>query len=66
MVILRIWKIVKEFDCEGEKREILDWYHLVENLNSFSAVQKVVRDTILKPQRLLSINTQDVSRNKLR
>lgn len=28
-----IWKIVKEFDCEGEKREILDWYHLVENLN---------------------------------
>ena len=28
-----IWKLVKEFKCEGKKREILDWYHLVENLN---------------------------------
>jgi len=27
-----IWKLVKQFDCPGEKREILDWFHLVENL----------------------------------
>lgn len=28
-----IWKIVKQFNCPGEKREILDWYHLMENLH---------------------------------
>ena len=28
-----IWKIVKNWDCPGEKREILDWFHLVENLH---------------------------------
>lgn len=35
-----IWKIVKEFDCEGEKREILDWYHLVENLHKIKGSVK--------------------------
>jgi len=28
-----IGKIVKNWDCPGEKREILDWFHLVENLH---------------------------------
>jgi hypothetical protein len=28
-----IWKIVREFNCQGERREILDWFHLVENLH---------------------------------
>lgn len=27
-----IWRIVDQFEAPGEKREILDWYHLVENL----------------------------------
>ena len=27
-----IWKIVREFNCPGERREILDWFHLIENL----------------------------------
>lgn len=28
-----IWKIVREFNCPGEIREILDWFHLIENLH---------------------------------
>lgn len=28
-----IWKIVAQWDSPGEKREILDWFHLVENLH---------------------------------
>ena len=28
-----IWKIVREFNCPGERREILDWFHLIENLH---------------------------------
>ncbi|NEP29862.1 ISKra4 family transposase, partial [Moorena sp. SIO3I6] len=28
-----IWNIFKQFNCPGEKREILDWFHLVENLH---------------------------------
>lgn len=27
-----IWNLIAQFQCPGEKREILDWYHLVENL----------------------------------
>lgn len=27
-----IWRIIDKFEAPGEKREILDWYHLVENL----------------------------------
>jgi hypothetical protein len=30
---LGIWKLIRQFNCPGEKREILDWYHLVENLH---------------------------------
>ncbi len=32
MVRSGIWKLVKQINCPSEKREILDWYHLVENL----------------------------------
>jgi hypothetical protein len=28
-----IWKIVREFNCHGKRREILDWFHLIENLH---------------------------------
>jgi hypothetical protein len=28
-----VWKIVAQFNCPGEVREILDWFHLVENLH---------------------------------
>ena len=28
-----IWNIIKQFLCPGERREILDWFHLIENLN---------------------------------
>ena len=35
-----IWKIIKEFDGPGEKREILDWYHLMENLNKVGGSAK--------------------------
>jgi hypothetical protein len=28
-----IWKIIRQFNCPGERREILDWFHLVENLH---------------------------------
>lgn len=28
-----IWKLVEQFTCPGEKQEILDWYHLMENLH---------------------------------
>jgi hypothetical protein len=27
-----IWKIIREFTPEAERREILDWFHLMENL----------------------------------
>ncbi|MFM7715669.1 MAG: ISKra4 family transposase, partial [Microcystis sp.] len=27
-----IWRIVEQVNCPGEKREILDWFHLKENL----------------------------------
>ena len=27
-----IWKLMKQFNPLGETREILDWFHLVENL----------------------------------
>jgi hypothetical protein len=27
-----IWKIIGQFNCPGERREILDWFHLMENL----------------------------------
>lgn len=29
---LGIWNLTDKFDVPGEKREILDWYHLIENL----------------------------------
>ena len=28
-----VWKLVAQMGSEAERREVLDWYHLVENLN---------------------------------
>ena len=39
-----IWKIVREFNCPGEKREILDWYHLMENLNKVGGSIKRLKE----------------------
>ncbi|TFI51136.1 hypothetical protein BLD44_027790 [Mastigocladus laminosus UU774] len=36
-----IWKIIRQFNCPGEKREILDWFHLSENLHSTFAQGEV-------------------------
>jgi len=35
-----IWKLIKEINCPVEKREILDWYHLVENLHKIGGSLK--------------------------
>jgi hypothetical protein len=39
-----IWKIIKEFNPPGEKREILDWYHLMENLNKVGGSRKRLKE----------------------
>jgi hypothetical protein len=31
-----IWNIVKEIAIAGERREILDWFHLMENLHKIA------------------------------
>lgn len=28
-----IWNLIAQFNSPGEKREILDWFHLMENLH---------------------------------
>ena len=35
-----IWKITKEWENKGRKQEILDWYHLVENLHKVGGSNK--------------------------
>lgn len=35
-----IWNLVSGFDYPGENREILDWYHLIENLHKVGGSQK--------------------------
>jgi hypothetical protein len=35
-----IWKLVKQGNCPGEKQEILDWFHLVENLYKVGGSRK--------------------------
>jgi hypothetical protein len=35
-----IWKIVEQFDFPGEKREIIDWFHLMENLHKVGGSMK--------------------------
>jgi hypothetical protein len=39
-----IWKIIKQFSCPGEKREILDWYHLIENLHKVGGSRKRLKE----------------------
>jgi hypothetical protein len=38
-----IWNLVAQFQCPGEKREILDWYHLVENLYKIGGSLKRIK-----------------------
>lgn len=35
-----IWNVIDLFDSPGEKREILDWFHLVENLHKVGGSNK--------------------------
>ena len=35
-----IWNIIAQFVNPGEKREILDWFHLLENLNKVGGSEK--------------------------
>lgn len=35
-----IWKLVEQWNCLGEKQEILDWFHLVENLYKVGGSRK--------------------------
>ena len=39
-----IWNIIKQFNRNGEKREILDWYHLMENLNKVGGSRKRLKE----------------------
>ncbi|NES25150.1 MAG: ISKra4 family transposase, partial [Symploca sp. SIO3E6] len=39
-----IWNIVKQIESPGEKREILDWYHLVENLHKVGGSMKRLKE----------------------
>ncbi len=38
-----IWNIIVEIAPNGERREILDWYHLMENLHKVSGSLKRLR-----------------------
>ena len=35
-----MWDIFKEISCEQDRREILDWYHLNQNLQKVSGSMK--------------------------
>ncbi len=39
-----IWNIIKQFSSPGEKREILDWYHLIENLHKVGGSIKRLKE----------------------
>lgn len=39
-----IWNIITQFNRNGEKREILDWYHLMENLNKVGGSRKRLKE----------------------
>ena len=39
-----IWKITKEWENNGVKQEILDWYHLVENLHKVGGSIKRLKE----------------------
>jgi hypothetical protein len=35
-----IWNQIRKFNADGNRREILDWYHLVENLYKVAGSRK--------------------------
>ena len=35
-----VWNIIQEFAPTGERREILDWFHLMENLHKIGGSNK--------------------------
>jgi hypothetical protein len=39
-----IWSIIQQLNPDGEKREILDWYHLMENLNKVGGSKKRLKE----------------------
>ena len=39
-----IWNIIKQFSCPGVKREILSWYHLIENLHKVGGSIKRLKE----------------------
>ncbi len=39
-----IWNIIKQFSYPGVKREILDWYHLIENLHKVGGSIKRLKE----------------------
>jgi len=49
-----IWKLIEQFNCPDEKIEILDWFHLIENLahcRRFFKKIKASRDFIVARKR---------------
>ena len=52
-----IWKIVREFNCPGERREILDWFHLIENLHKVGGLLKRLNqaETLLWKGKLMTL-----------
>jgi hypothetical protein len=39
-----IWKIIGQIEVPVEKREVLDWFHLVENLYKVGGSQKRIQE----------------------
>ncbi|AOW98072.1 hypothetical protein BJP34_22780 [Moorena producens PAL-8-15-08-1] len=54
-----IWNIVKQFNCPGKKREIIDWFHLVENLHKVGGSLKRLK----KAKSLLWLGNVDETLN---
>ncbi len=43
MVDLGVWNIIKQISSCEERREILDWYHLMENLHKVGGSNQRLR-----------------------
>ena len=39
-----IWNLMKRFNPQGKRREILDWFHLVENLHKVGGSNKRIKE----------------------
>jgi hypothetical protein len=38
-----IWNLVKQIGEDYQRREVLDWYHLNENLHKLRGSQRIIR-----------------------